>query len=85
MSVMIGPGKSIGASQAHRYVSVDGPYSDFNRDGDEVPEWTVCIADDDGEPVGRIYRCRSLTTARQLGDRMARDRRMELVDEASPA
>ena len=44
------------------------PYTD--RDGDEHPEWAVCAADDDREPVGRVYRVRkSLDFARRLAGR----------------
>ena len=60
------------------------PYTD--RDGDEHPEWTVCAAGDDREPVGRVYRVRkSLDLARRLAVRMAVDRRLDLTDESNPA
>ena len=60
------------------------PYAD--RDGDEHPEWIVCAADDDREPVGRVYRVRkSLDLARRLAVRMAVDRHLPLEIEAQPA
>jgi len=56
------------------------PYTD--RDGDEHPEWVVCAADNDREPVGRVYRVRkSLDLARRLASRMAVDRRLALNEE----
>jgi len=59
------------------------PYTD--RAGDEHPEWTVCAADADREPVGRVYRVRkSLDLARRLAVRMAVDRRLDLTDESNP-
>jgi len=60
------------------------PYTD--RDGDEHPEWVVCAADAEGEPVGRVYRVRkSLDLARRLAVRMAVDRRLDITDESNPA
>ena len=67
-------------------VALDGPYAEQSRySGDEYPEWAVCLADSDGEPVGKIYRCRSYDAARRLAANMARDRRLPLEDESSPA
>ena len=63
-----------------------GPEPYIGRDGDEHPEWVVCAADDDREPVGRVYRVRkSLDLARRLAVRMAVDRRLDLTDESNPA
>jgi hypothetical protein len=63
-----------------------GPEPYTGRDGDEHPEWVVCAADDDGEPVGRVYRVRkSLDFARRIAVRMAVDRRLDLTDESNPA
>jgi len=60
------------------------PYTD--RDGDEHPEWVVCAADTESEPVGRVYRVRkSLDFARRLAAHMATDRRLSLTDESNPA
>ena len=60
------------------------PYTD--RAGDEHPEWVVCAADDDREPVGRVYRVRkSLALARRLAAHMAVDRHLPLEIEAQPA
>lgn len=69
-----------------RYVDVQGPDSDFDRrSGDEIPVWTVCISDEDGEPIGTVYNVYSLEKARGLGRKMAQDRRLPLNDESSPA
>ena len=65
-------------------VQVDGPFSNQNRDGDEVPEWTVCVIDADGDPIGTVYRCAAYANARGLALRMARDRRLECVDDSTP-
>ncbi len=68
-------------------VSVTGPESAGidPRSGIETPEWYVCAADDDGEPIGKVYRCSTFESATSLGAHMARDRRLELVDEAMSA
>jgi hypothetical protein len=66
-------------------VFVDGPFPSVDREGEEVPEWTVYAGDDEAEPTGTVYRCSSWAGARSLGARMARDRRLELVDESGPA
>jgi len=63
-----------------------GPEPYTGRDGDEHPEWVVCAADDEGEPVGRVYRVRkSLDLARRLAAHMAVDRQLPLEIEAQPA
>jgi hypothetical protein len=63
-----------------------GPEPYTGRDGDEHPEWTVCAADAEGEPVGRVYHVRkSLDYARRLAVLMAVDRRLDLTDETNPA
>ena len=63
-----------------------GPEPYTGRDGDEHPEWVVCAADDDRDPVGRVYRVRkSLDLARRLAVRMAVDRHLPLEIEAQPA
>ena len=63
-----------------------GPEPYTGRDGDEHPEWIVCAADAEGEPVGRVYRVRkSLDLARRLAVRMAVDRHLPLEIEAQPA
>jgi len=63
-----------------------GPEPYTGRYGDEHPEWVVCAADAEGEPVGRIYRVRkSLDLARRLAVRMAVDRHLDLTDESNPA
>ena len=70
---------------AWRGVFFDGPQSDQNQDGDEVPVWCVYIGDEEAEPVGTVYRCHNFTAAEQLAKRMSQDRRLELIHEASPA
>ena len=63
-----------------------GPEPHTGRDGDEHPEWVVCAADAEGEPIGRVYRVRkSLDLARRLAARMAIDRHLPLEIEAQPA
>lgn len=64
-------------------VIFDGPEPAQNRDGDEIPMWTVCAADDDGEPVGTVYEVYSFVRAEALAKRMADERGLEYVCDAS--
>jgi len=66
-------------------VHFDGPYADQDKHGDEFPYWTVSLIDDDGEPVGTVYTVHSYSKADALASKIARDRRVELVCDASPA
>lgn len=68
-------------------VEVAGPeaYAGPETDFDEVPEWTVCMVDTDGDPIGKVYYVRSYEKAMSLGKRMASDRRLEFANEAMPA
>lgn len=68
-----------------RGVFFDGPQSDRNPDGDEVPVWCVYVGDEEAEPVDRIYWLWSYELALELARRMARDRRFELIQEATSA
>lgn len=70
---------------ALRAVFFDGPQSDQNRDGDEIPVWSVYVGDEDGIPVDSVYRCLSFSAAQQLAHRIAEDRGLELIAEAMPA
>ncbi len=71
------------SSRARAVVS-DGPFPNENRDGDEVPEWTVSIVDNDGDDL-RTYRVRSLAQCLSMGRTIAKDRRLEWVNEAVAA
>lgn len=66
-------------------VSFDGPFADQNRYGDEFPYWTVCLVDDEGEEAGASYTCHSYSKGFNLATKIANDRRVELIVDASPA
>ena len=68
-----------------RGVFFDGPQSDRNDDGDEVPVWCVYLGDEEAEPVGQVYFCHDYRAGDQLARRTASDRRVHLIHEASPA
>jgi hypothetical protein len=70
--------------KAWRGVFFDGPQSDQNHDGDEVPVWVVYVGDEDANPIGNVYRSHDFKAAEQLAHDMARDRRLELIHEAIP-
>ena len=65
---------------AWRGVFFDGPHPDRDPDGEEIPVWFVYIGDEDSEPKGQVYRCHNFKGAQDLAQRMARDRRLELIN-----
>lgn len=70
---------------AWRGVYFDGPQSDQNHDGDEIPVWFVYVGDEEAEPTDTVYKCHNFKSAEELAQRMAHDRRLELIHEGSPA
>jgi hypothetical protein len=68
-----------------RGVFFDGPQSDENQEGDEIPIWVVYVGGEEAEPIGKVYRCLAFAPAEALAKRMAKDRKLELVHEAMPA
>jgi len=69
----------------YRAVYFDGPQSDRDHDGEEIPAWTVYVGDADAEPTGQVYTLHHFKSAELLAYRMAEDRRLDLIHEASPA
>ena len=69
----------------YRAVFFDGPQSDRDQDGEEIPAWVVYVGDADAEPTGRIYTLHHFASAELLAHRMAEDRRLDLIHEATPA
>lgn len=63
---------------------VGGPQSDTDREGDEIPLWFVYVGDEDAEAVETVYKCQTFAGAERLAKRMAHDRRLELIHEATP-
>jgi len=72
------------ATRQWQGVFFDGPQSDQNRDGDEIPVWFVYVGDEDAEPIGPVYRIHDFKTAEELARQMAKDRHLELIHEATP-
>ena len=68
-----------------RGVFFDGPQPNQNADGDEIPVWLVYEGDEEAEPVGTVYTLLSFKAADSLARRMANDRRLELIHEATTA
>jgi len=68
-----------------RGIFFDGPQADTDAAGDEVPVWCVYVGDEEAEPVNTVYWSWSFSFAQDLAQRMARDRRLELIAEASAA
>ena len=67
-----------------RGIFFDGPQSDINGDGDEIPVWFVFVGDEDAEAVETVCKCMSFAGAERLAKRMAHDRKLELIHEAMP-
>ena len=61
------------ASKPWRGVFFDGPQPDQDPEGDEFPVWVVYIGNEEAEPVGQVYQCRSFRGAEALAQRMAID------------
>ena len=67
-----------------RGVFFDGPQSDQNADGVEIPVWLVYVGDEEAEPTDTVYKFHNFKAAEELAKRMSHDRRLELIHEASP-
>jgi len=65
------------------YVSIEPGEYTRRTDGDviETTDGYVWAGADDGDPVGKVYGPMAPARARELGRRMAADRRLELVIE----
>jgi hypothetical protein len=68
-----------------RGVFFDGPQSDQDSQGEEIPVWVVYVGDQDAEPVGTVYHCHDFKAAETLARRVAHDRELELIHEATNA
>ena len=69
----------------YRAVYFDGPQSDRDQDGEEIPAWVVYVGDSDAEPTGTIYTLHHFKSAELLAWHMAQDRHLDLIHEASHA
>ena len=74
--------KPIGAQW--RGIFLDGPQPDVDDEGEEIPVWVVYVGNDDGDPIGTVYRLHNFKSAELLAYRMAEDRNLELIHEAMP-
>jgi hypothetical protein len=68
-----------------RAVYFDGPQSDQVQDGEEIAAWVVYVGDEEADPVGQVYTLHHFKSAELLAYRMAEDRRLDLIHEATPA
>jgi hypothetical protein len=68
-----------------RGVFFDGPEPEQDRDGEEIPVWTVYVGDENANPLSRVYRVFSFAKAQSLANAMSHDRQLELIAEAMPA
>ncbi|MGO8696999.1 MAG: hypothetical protein ACLQVY_04690 [Limisphaerales bacterium] len=70
--------------QEWRGVFFDGPQSDQNHDGDEIPVWFVYVGDEEAEPLGQVYRIHEFKAAEELARQISRDHCLELIQDAMP-
>ena len=66
-------------------VRVDGPYLDIDSQGQEVRRWGVAVCDARGEVVNKTYTFKARRPAVALGRKIARDKRLKLVDKSRRA
>ena len=69
----------------YRAVFFDGPQSDRDHDGEEVPAWVVYVGDSDAEPVSHLQHFRSFQIAEDVARHLASTKHLDLIHEASPA
>ena len=78
--------EALKAASQWRGVFCDGPISHKpTEEAEEIPTWIVFIGTKEREPVSKTYLCHSIERAKNLAGVMARDRGMELIDEATTA
>lgn len=77
--------KSNNQPRPWRGVFFNGPQSHRNHEGDEIPTWLVYVGDEDAEPTGKVYTFYNYRWARDGAHAIANDRRLELIDQATPA
>ena len=78
--------EAIKAASQWRGVFCDGPISHKpNEETEEIPTWIVFIGTKERQLVSKTYLCHSIQRAKTLAGVMARDRGMELIDEATTA
>jgi len=68
-----------------RGIFFDGPQPDQDHEGEEIPVWIVYVGDEEAEPVGTVYQVHNFARAQALAERIAQDRRLELIHEATTA
>ena len=68
-----------------RGVYLDGPQPDQDHEGEEIPVWIVYVGDEEAEPTGTVYHVYDFARAQALAERIAQDRRLELIHEAAAA
>ena len=69
----------------YRAVYFDGPQSDRDHEGEEIPVWVVYIGDDEAEPVSHLQHFRSFQIAEDVARHLASTKRLDLIHEATPA
>lgn len=78
--------EALKAASQWRGVFCDGPIAHKpTEEAEEVPTWIVFIGTKEREPVSKTYLCHSIERAKNLAGVMARDRGIELIDEATTA
>ena len=79
------PSLATPSSRTWRGVFFEGPHSDQDQEGEEIPVWYVWVGDAEANPIGKVYKVHSYTYAASLARCISRERRLDLIDEAMPA
>ena len=66
-------------------VHFEGPEPDQDSQGEEIPVWSVYAATDDGDLRSKVYHCSTYSAGWGLAQRMAKDRKLQLINEADQA
>ena len=69
----------------YRAVYFDGPSADRDHEGEEIPVWVVYIGDDEAEPVSHLQHFRSFQIAEDVARHLASTKRLDLINDATPA
>ncbi len=78
-------GSTLNPQPRWKGVFFGGPQSSQDAEGEEIPVWVVYVGDEDANPLGKVYTVGSYAYAATLARSMARERNLELIDEAMPA
>lgn len=69
--------------KAWRGVFFSGPQPERDIDGNSILIWIVFIGNKARNPLGRVYKCLSYHVGQSLALQMAKDRKLDLINDAT--